>query len=310
MVITANEFVDMIRSSKETWTGFLCNIYDENLYSYRTKNMGSDVIEGPYICLLGAVPTDISKDLQAASIITSGLARRTLFQYGVRRYEDPRAWPEWSNEHKEARQRCIDRLRHIQSFAGEMQLSDEAKTWWKLWYDAHSITTPSRSTPATQGWLSSKPNQVQKLAMIACLSDSDDLIIRPHHFQMAVVDLEELEKDLHHVFGGVGRNDIARVVGMFETFIHAQTGLVPEETLRRNFFSQFNASQFEKEFEQVLAQLTRNEKIVRADITVSQKDGTVRLVKVVAKNRDIITAWKSKVSSSPPPISTIPPDSA
>lgn len=309
MVITANEFVDMIRSSKETWTGFLCNVYDENFYSYRTKGQGHDKIEGPYICLLGAVPTDISKDMQAASIITSGLARRTLFQYGERRFSDPKAFPTWSDKNKEARVRCIARLHQLQTFRGEMRLSDAAREWWVAWYNNHSITTPERATPATQGWLSSKPNQIQKLAMLCCLSDSDLLIIEPRHFEFALASLNDLEKDLHHIFGGVGRNDIARVVSRFDSFISSQNTIISEDLLKRNFFTEFDARHLETEFSQVLQQLARSEKIVRATIkTTDKRTLIVREQAVVAASQKILDDYMAKITSTQKPASA-PTDS-
>ncbi|NCX13034.1 MAG: hypothetical protein EBW73_09490, partial [Betaproteobacteria bacterium] len=58
MTIVANEFIDFISKNQEGWTSMLNNIYDEDMYNYRTKNKGENVLTGPYICLLGAIPTE------------------------------------------------------------------------------------------------------------------------------------------------------------------------------------------------------------------------------------------------------------
>ena len=305
IVITANEFVDMIRVAPDTWTGFLNNIYDEDYYSYRTKNSGSQMLEGPYIVLLGAIPTEISKKLQEADIITTGLARRTIFQYGERQYAQPCPFPEFEIEHKDARAECVTRLKRIQQFQGEIKLSPAAREWWSTWYCEHSVAIPKKATPMTLGWLSSKPVQVQKLAILNCLATSDLMIIEPEHFQLGLEWLNKMEETLHYVFGGSGRNDLARVILAIEAYLTKQTEPVSYKKLKTVFFTQFSNGRQDDELRQCLEQLYAEGKAKNATITVGNISA-----EVIAKDEATIRSFASKVSMTPQPNVDVPREKA
>lgn len=211
VLLVANEFIDFIRINPSFWTGLLNNIYDLDYYGYRTKNSGNDTITGPYVVLLGGIPTEVGKKLQDLDIINTGLARRTILQYGERKYDAPVAEPSYTDAQKAAQQRLLDRLKHIQTLSGPIRRTPDALSWWKAWYDKHSTTLLKRSTPATLGWLSSKPIQVLKLAMLNSLAMRDDLIITPQEFELAIAYLDVTEKSFPMIFGGIGRNELAGV---------------------------------------------------------------------------------------------------
>jgi len=68
MTIIANEFINFINLNQAGWINALNDIYDEDFYEYRTKNMGEDNLIGPYIVLLSALTTEVSSDLQHESL--------------------------------------------------------------------------------------------------------------------------------------------------------------------------------------------------------------------------------------------------
>ncbi len=118
MTIIANEFINFISVDDKGWINALNDIYDEDLYRYRTKNMGEDILLGPYIVLLGALTNEVASDLQKTRIISTGLARRTLFQYGERRWNDPHSKPHFDERQRAARDRCVAYLKLLQKTGG------------------------------------------------------------------------------------------------------------------------------------------------------------------------------------------------
>lgn len=157
MFIRANEFIDFIGLDPQGWVSALNNISDEDMYHYRTKNGGEDKIAGPYICMLAGLTTEISHSLQKQNIIATGLARRTWFQFGQRRFHDPHAILTQTEAEILARDRCVEHLDKIRHIGGPFTWSEETQKWWTNWYNEHTITVPKKA-PQVRSWFASKPD--------------------------------------------------------------------------------------------------------------------------------------------------------
>jgi hypothetical protein len=238
MTIIANEFINFISIDDKGWINALNDIYDEDIYRYRTKNMGEDILVGPYIVLLGALTNEVASDLQKARIISTGLARRTIFQYGERRWNDPHPRPVFATSQRRARDRCIAHLKQIQKVGGSFVWTEEVEEWWDTWYCDYLMAVPSQP-PALQSWFASKSIQVLKLAMLTCLSEpGPKLTLQVAHFECALAYLAELERDLFRIFGGIGRNELAGVAIKIGEYIEARDVPVSKRDLKVNFFTQ------------------------------------------------------------------------
>ncbi len=266
MTIVANEFIDFIRTNAEAWTGFLNNVFDEDFYKYRTKNMGTDVLVGPYVVVLGAIPTDVSKKLQDMDIINTGFARRTFMQYGERRIDNPKADPTFTQEEQDARDRCLEHLKRIQNFSGKMTRTPEAARWWKSWYDDHSLSILKRSTPATMGWLLSKPNQVVKLAILNSLSERDDLLITPAEYELGLAYINEMEKGFGMIFGGIGRNELAGLTMKVFEYLRLRNEPVGFKHLSTQFYANFTSGKGFSELTEILQYLLATDAIVQQNL--------------------------------------------
>lgn len=239
MTIIANEFIDFISIDDKGWVNALNNIFDEPVYHYRTKNMGEDVLTGPYIVLFGGLTTDVSKNMQKEQIIATGFARRTLFQYGERDFEHPRSILKETPEQKAAFERCLAHCRLLNSHkvAGAFTWSQECQDWWDGWYNEHTKDIPNKS-PNIKSWFTSKPDQVLKLGMLSALSESLDLELKIEHLQLGLTYLEVLEKDLFKIFGGVGRNELAGIAMTMFDFVSAIKEPITMQRFRSQFFHQ------------------------------------------------------------------------
>jgi hypothetical protein len=236
MTIIANEFINFISVDDKGWINALNDIYDEDIYKYRTKNMGEDILIGPYIVLLGALTNEVASDMQKSHIISTGLARRTLFQYGERRWFDPHPKPKFDESQRAARDRCIAYLKKLQKVGGAFYWSKEVDKWWDTWYRAYLVEVP-KQPPAVQSWYASKSIQVLKLAMLTALSEDFKLRLEIPHFECALAYLEQLEHDLFRIFGGVGRNELAAVAIKIDEYVKARQIPVAKRDLKTNFFT-------------------------------------------------------------------------
>lgn len=274
MTIIANEFVDFISLDDKGWINALNNIYDEDVYHYRTKNMGEDSLVGPYIVLLGALTTEVSSDLQKARIISTGLARRTIFQFGERKWHEPHPKPSFTDEQKAARARALAHLKVLRKVSGAFQWSPEVDEWWTAWYVPHLASVPKKA-PQIQSWFASKSTQVLKVAMLTSLSERTDLVLTVPHFVTALAYLELLERDLYRIFGGVGRNELAMVATKIYEFISALTEPISKKQFFVKTFSLYSARDPRKEFDECLNHLKDDGKLVERLLTIGAGSSVV-----------------------------------
>lgn len=282
MTIFANEFVNFISTDDKGWINALNDIYDEDLYHYRTKGQGEDQILGPYIVLIGALTTEVSNDLQKAQIISTGLARRTIFQYGERQWFNPHPKPEFNAEQQAARARAKEQLERLRQLTGPFIWTPEVDAWWNDWYAGQLAEVPKKP-PQTQGWFASKSVQVMKIAMLTALSERESLTLSPVDFEVALAYLNELEKDLFRIFGGSGRNELAAVAVKLVEFLAGHPGPVPLRRVRSAFF---HICRPPNEFEVVVEHLKSSDQII--EITLQALAGTVPTSEVCLTTPEVL----------------------
>ena len=238
LTIIANEFVNFISKSPENWIHLLNDIYDtDKKFGYYTKNQGNDLINGPYIVLMAALTTETSFDMIKGKIIQSGFARRSIFQYGERRFDQPCPFPPGGPQKLELRESIISQCRALQQLSGEFRMPQAAKDYYANWYFEHSRACPI-APPHLRSWLTSKPMQVLKLSMLNSLSVSHDLEITPEHVQGSLDFLAQMEETLYGIFGGAGRNELAGVAVKISTFLRQQEQALPVRAVQNHFFTE------------------------------------------------------------------------
>jgi hypothetical protein len=244
VTIIANEFVNFISKSPENWIHLLNDIYDtDRRYTYYTKNQGNDLIVGPYIVLFGALTTETTFDMQKSKIIQSGFARRSIFQYGERRFDAPCPFPPGGPQKLELRKTIIAQCRALQHVSGEFRMPQAAREHYAAWYNAHSIAIP-KAPPHLRSWLTSKPMQVLKLSMLTSLSVSHELEIGIDHIELALRFLGLMEESLYDIFGGAGRNELAGVAVKIATYLKQQEYALPLRAVQNNFFADCKPNDF------------------------------------------------------------------
>jgi hypothetical protein len=235
MTIIANEFVNFISKDPEGWMHSLNDIYDEDKYEYRTKNKGEDNLTGPYIVILGALTTEISFDLQKSHIISTGFARRTIFQYGERKWYEPHSIPDYDETKREQRSRVVAHAKGLQKVSGVFTWTTATQEWWDKWY-RQNLAQVNEAPPHLKSWLTSKSTQVLKIGMLTALSEGHTLELTIQHLETAVAYLEIMEDDLYKVFGGIGRNELAAVAVKIFYYISAQPAPINVKKLDTTFW--------------------------------------------------------------------------
>lgn len=236
ITIIANEFVNFINKAPENWIHLLNDIYDtDKKFGYFTKSKGEDMVHGPYFVLFGALTTETSFDMVKNRIIQSGFARRSIFQYGERRFDQPCPFPPGGPGKLKLRESIIHQCRSLQQLTGEFRMPQATKDYYGNWYIEHSHNC-TKAPSHLRSWLTSKPMQVLKLSMLTSLSFSHDLEITTTHIDIALDFLAQMEQNLYGIFGGAGRNELAGVAVKISNYLRQQERALPIRVVQNNFF--------------------------------------------------------------------------
>lgn len=237
ITIFAGELVSFLSMDPHGWIVFLTTVYHEEVHEVKTKNKGDDLLNGPYVTLLGCLTPDIANNMQQQRIISTGFARRTIFVWGARSTEAV-PFPEITPEMVAARDAFMAYAQELKKVKGEFKWDPVAREWYGPWYKWLRANIGKMSTPATAGYYESKHVQLLKTAMLISLSESTELILKLEHLQVALKFLEDTEVNLSRVFEGSGRNeDAGAALAIYEYLEKANDG-VPLKRLLSTFFSQ------------------------------------------------------------------------
>lgn len=272
ITIKANEFTNFIGMDQEGWMGMLNDISDRDSYTYRTKGQGEDVLQAPYVCLFGGLPTESSHDLQRAKVIASGFARRTIFQFGVRQWDNPHPKLTETPEQLEAFNRLLLHLKKLPKLWGGIIWHESADVFWDKWYREHNIMVPKRP-PQVRSWYGTKPDHVLRLSILVLLSEYDfdptALVLHDRHLRVAIAFLERMESDLYRVFGGTGRNDLMPVVASIYSYVSGLNEPIGKKQILIHFMKDLPRRQdMHKEIDQCLEILVQDGKISTCSVGI------------------------------------------
>lgn len=209
---------------------FLVTVYDKENYKSETKNMGNDVIPGPGLNILACTtPSNITRYLKE-DVISGGFSSRTHFVL-VDSKITPIAFPVISPEAATARLECLSWLKNIQPLTGEFVLTDEARAWYKPWYDKLQYDIQSLPQTVVTGWLGRKQVHLLKAAMVFALSSSTDLVITSFHLQLALAAIDRIQSNLERVYEGIGRNELSPIQARAFEYIDSMGGSISEKEL-------------------------------------------------------------------------------
>jgi hypothetical protein len=137
---------------------------------------------------------------------------------------------------------------------GEYTLSPEAFLWGAEWYNRHySNRAINLEDDRFGGYIARKQTHIHKLAMIIAASESNNMLITPHHLEVADQMVTDLEPDMSRVFSKIGKSDFSFYADRLIQYIH-RTGTVTYQEAYRFVHTQFPSV---RDFEDVLAGLVR-----------------------------------------------------
>lgn len=217
----SDELGNLLNPSDRDLVDTLVTLWDGKRGSFvkETKTSGKDVIENPWVNIIGCTtPAWISGSFPEY-MIGGGFTSRCVFIYAEKKrqyiaYVDESV----SADFEEMGKKLVHDLEMISMMFGEFSIDKEAREWGRAWYVSHWKNPPTGlTTDQFSGYLARKQTHLHKLAMVLSASQSDSLVITKDHLIQAYEMTSVIEQDMPKVFARIGQTEITR--GSFELVI-------------------------------------------------------------------------------------------
>lgn len=257
ITLVASELGNLINPQDRDMINLYINLWDgRKKFDKVTKMSGNDVVEAPWINMMGCTTPHWIADNMPPAIVGGGFTSRCIFVYTDQK-EHLRAYPdEWvPPDHDETKRKLIHDLEHIAvTLVGEYKLSDDARLWGRKWYERLWDIRPEQlDDDRLDGYIARKQTHMHKLAMVLAATQRDQLIITDADLKLADFMLTNTEKDLDKVFSRIGKSEDSMQVDRLVAYVNKH-GTVPYENAYRMIHSQFPSF---KDYEGILLGATR-----------------------------------------------------
>lgn len=238
VTLVSRELGSLLNPRDQDLVNLFIELYDgAKVYEKVTKMSGTDVIECPWINLLGATTPSWIADNVPRSALGGGLISRCIFLYGDEK-EKFVAYPKDAIKnaatHAAVRKALISDLEHIATtLLGPYELTPAAKAWGTQWYEQLWRDAKSHySDDKLMGYIARKQTHMHKLSMILCAVYKDEQIIEVEDLQLADRMLAATEGSLDKVFAQIGRTEQSAAASKFIAMIQARGAVLYEEAYR------------------------------------------------------------------------------
>lgn len=211
LTLVASELGNLVNMQDKDMINLFINLWDGRKSLEKvTKMSGCDVIEAPWINMLGCTTPHWIADNMPAAAIGGGFTSRCVFVYADHK-EQFIAYPDEhvSENYDMERSALIHDLEHIATvLAGPYELLPEARAWGREWYEKLWSERPDHLTDdRLDGYIARKQTHMHKLALILSASQRDERIITAEDLQLADIMLNTTESDINKVFSRIGRSE-------------------------------------------------------------------------------------------------------
>lgn len=226
LTLESSELGNLIDPNDKAMIDLLVSLWDgkPGTFTKATKHSGTDIIENPWINLIGCTTPSWIDGNFPEYMIGGGFTSRTIFVYADKKAQYiPYPGLVTPPDHKTQRDKLVHDLERIGELRGPFMLEPEAIEWGTAWYKNHYENRPTNLDPKHfGGYIARKQTQMHKLAMILSVSEGSSLKITKTHLQIADTMITDLESDLQFVFKGIGQSAESAHMERIIRLVHAK----------------------------------------------------------------------------------------
>ncbi|NIS77743.1 MAG: DUF3987 domain-containing protein [Deltaproteobacteria bacterium] len=226
ITVAASELGTFFNPQDREMVDVLVSLWDGQVSTFRksTKTQGHDVIENPWLNIIGCTTPAWVAGNFPEYMIGGGFTSRSVFVYAERKRQFV-AYPSQvieSEQHIMDAEMLVDDLDRIAQMRGEFSLSKGAVSWGTQWYKEHWENRPRHmASEQYSGYIARKQTHIHKLAMVLSAAQRDELVIYESDLIAANTLVTALEKDMIKVFDQVGTKENAEQMKEVLTLIRA-----------------------------------------------------------------------------------------
>lgn len=211
VTVFSSELAVFVGYNNNQFISTLTDIFDceGDVWSYMTKNCGTDHVQGVYLNICGATTPSLMKMIMPIDTgVGGGLTGRMVLVYAHGK-EKSVPFPFLSVTDMELRHKLIRDLEQMLLMRGTFRVSEDFLELWEPWYVDEPIPFEDEYF---RGYCERRALHSLKLSMIMSASRSNDMIIEGRDLQKAISALKEVEVKMPHVFAGFGRVDHSEMI--------------------------------------------------------------------------------------------------
>jgi hypothetical protein len=210
----------------------LTDFYDcANSWEYRTKNMGTDTIQGVWVNLIGATTPSLLQTTLPRDAIGGGLTSRIIFVFENEK-DHTEVIPLLTEDEEKLADLLRGDLERISMMQGEFKVSPAFLDCWVEWYTKIDNEEPPFDDDRFAGYFERRPTHMFKLCMILSASRHDSMILDEYDFDRARKMLENTEIKMPYTFSGLGRDKNSESMQRIMSIIGARKEISQAELQR------------------------------------------------------------------------------
>jgi len=214
-------------------------------WTYRTKNVGTDEINGICVNLIGGTTPEFLQSALPQDAIGGGLAGRIMFVYGDKKsHVEP--FPFLTKEEKDLEEDLVHDLHLIHSMHGQFTFTEEFLMKYHTWYLDSEANPPFRDknlVPYNQR----RSLHLRKLCMALSAARSNEMIINGFDFDMATALMLETEAVMPHVFAGRGRVPHTDIMNRILVYlVNSKSGELSRKQILQDYYKDITPDELDR----------------------------------------------------------------
>jgi hypothetical protein len=210
LTLVASELGNLINPQDRDMLNLYINLWDgRQTLEKVTKGSGTDVVEAPWINLIGCTTPNWIADNMPAAAVGGGFTSRCIFVYADKKERFVPYVDEFIVKGDQViREALIQDLERISTeLVGPFTISPDARQWGKDWYERFwTVEVPTMDDVIMEGYAARKQTHMHKIAMVLSASRGSSRQIELVDMMQADMMLRDIEYDMRKVFAKIGRS--------------------------------------------------------------------------------------------------------
>jgi len=262
--IWAEEFQVFLNDRDQGLLSTLTDLFDcADSWKYKTLSRKTEDISNCFITIIGAITPSLLQSKLSQDAVGGGLISRIIFVVG----QGPKqrvALQYFTEEEEEIYKMLENDLQDIAQMSGQFTLSSEFLKTYVRWYEQEYDET-GVSSDKFLGYNHRRPLHLNKVCMLVCAAESNDMIITPEHFEQALAIMQITEQEMPNAFYGLGLSSNANIYAKVLDFISSHENFEFSDIVRNFQLDVENISQLRGYLE-----MAEHAKIVQSESSLTE----------------------------------------